>query len=86
MANDRRKLRLLVTKHCPFACVFCHNDGIENAGAALLSASDYRFLYRFASLNCGVSSVTLSGGEPLFRNDIVEIAKGIRKEGGSYKI
>ncbi len=63
-------LRLSVTDRCNYRCVYCSPS--ETPRADLTRAQIRRLLSAFAGL--GVRRVRLTGGEPLWRKDIVELA------------
>jgi cyclic pyranopterin phosphate synthase len=69
-------LRVSVTNKCNLRCIYCHPLGdiepIENA--EILSLEELRRLVGLF-VRCGVKKVRLTGGEPLLRNDIVELVK-----------
>jgi cyclic pyranopterin phosphate synthase len=61
-------------------CIYCHNegewrDGIEKGEA---SAELIISIARVASSYFGVRKVKFSGGEPLMRDDLVDIVQGLR--------
>ena len=63
-------LRISITDHCNYKCVYCRtgNDGAQYAD---LPFSDYLRMARvFASL--GIEKVRITGGEPLLRKGVVE--------------
>src|SRR6516165_1139511 len=63
-------LRIAITDHCNYKCVYCRtgNDGAQYAD---LPFSDYLRMARvFASL--GIEKVRITGGEPLLRKGVVE--------------
>jgi cyclic pyranopterin phosphate synthase len=68
-------LRLSVTDTCNFRCAYC--SPANWAGRAALLRADE--LVRLATVfaKAGVSRVRLTGGEPLVRDDLPEIARGI---------
>lgn len=70
-------LRILVTMQCNYKCIFCHNEGVFRASREELNPLDYSFVARVAS-KLGIKNFKLTGGEPLLRDDIVEIVKNIR--------
>ncbi len=71
-------LRLSVTDRCNFRCVYCSPS---EAGRRDLDRPDIIRLVRvFARL--GVSRLRLTGGEPLFRRDLVELAAEIARVPG----
>ncbi len=76
-------LRIAVNSACNLACFFCHGEGefkplkcyksIENKE---LSMEQILSVVEIAA-NYGVREVKITGGEPLLRNDIIEIVRGI---------
>lgn len=75
-----RELRFLVTQKCNYNCVFCHGEGLQSKKSDLLNPEDIRFLYSVGRDCFGVTTATLTGGEPLVRKDIVDIAHELKKE------
>ncbi|MHB1846265.1 MAG: GTP 3',8-cyclase MoaA [Deltaproteobacteria bacterium] len=71
-------LRLSVTDRCNFRCVYC--SPAETGRRDLTREELARLVRTFAAL--GVRRVRLTGGEPLFRPDIVEIAAEIARTPG----
>src|SRR6185312_1916164 len=72
-AQGRRMtyLRLSLTDRCNFRCVYC-SPATWGGKSHLLSASQLdRLVTIFASV--GIRRVRLTGGEPLFRKDIIEV-------------
>jgi cyclic pyranopterin phosphate synthase len=72
-------LRVSVTQNCNLACTYCLPDGKTRftPHENFLSAEEIvRLVLVFASM--GIERVRLTGGEPLLRRDILEIASGIR--------
>jgi GTP 3',8-cyclase len=68
-------LRISVTDHCNYKCVYCRtgNDGAQYAD---LPFSDYLRMARiFASL--GIKKVRLTGGEPLLRRGVVDFIRDL---------
>ncbi|MHB8418173.1 MAG: GTP 3',8-cyclase MoaA [Myxococcales bacterium] len=63
-------LRLSVTDRCNYRCVYCSPS--EGSRADLTRGELRRLLHAFAGL--GVRRVRLTGGEPLWRKDIVGLA------------
>lgn len=78
--SDPRELRFLVTQKCNYKCVFCHKEGLQNIQKDLLSAKDFAYIFKVGKGILGSKEVTLTGGEPLVRKDIIEIAKELKKE------
>jgi len=69
------KLRISVTDKCNLKCFYCHEEGLEKSQYEALP-EEFELLVRIFS-KFGINSVKLTGGEPLVRNDIVEIVHRI---------
>ncbi len=81
-ARDINYLRVSLTKRCNLNCTYC---GAECEKDEELSAEEIEKVVRaFASL--GITKVRLTGGEPLLRRDICEIAKRIKGIGEVKKL
>jgi len=75
-------LRVSVTKRCNLNCSYC---GAECEKDGELSKDEIlKLVSTFARL--GITKVRLTGGEPLVRSDICEIAEGIAKIPGIKKL
>lgn len=76
-------LRVSVTKRCNLNCSYCgacnERDNTE------LSAEQIEKIVR-AFANCGITKVRLTGGEPLVRKDICDIAERISRIDGINKL
>jgi len=72
-------LRLSVTDRCDFRCFYCIPKGFKEftEQERQLSPDEFTRLIRIFS-EMGVSKVRLTGGEPLVRRDIVELAQRIK--------
>ncbi len=67
--------RLAVTLRCNYRCFFCHSEGIES-GTKELTPSEWGLIATALRL-AGVESFKFTGGEPLVRDDIVDIVKEV---------
>ncbi|MCK5149796.1 radical SAM protein [Candidatus Pacearchaeota archaeon] len=76
-----RELRLIVTQGCNYDCTFCHKEGLQTKQKDNFDESDYGYLFSIGKKRLNLDTTTLSGGEPLFRKDIVEIAKKLSQKG-----
>lgn len=75
-------LRVSVTKRCNLNCTYC---GAECERTEELTEDEIlKLVSAFASL--GITKVRLTGGEPLVRSDICEIAEGIARMEGIKKL
>lgn len=72
-----RSMRLSVTQRCDLSCEHCHKEGQEYSTKEM-SPSEISRLVRIASTT-GVKKLKLTGGEPLLRDDIVDIVSGASK-------
>lgn len=66
-----RSLRLSVTQRCDLACEHCHHEGQKHSAKEMTSAEIERIVEVGSSL--GIRKVKITGGEPMMREDIVEI-------------
>lgn len=69
-------LRVSVSQRCNLKCPYCHREGEAASPLTEMSVGEIVRIVRVA-LSLGVSSVKLTGGEPLLRSDILEIVEGI---------
>ncbi len=72
-----KHLRISVTSKCNMNCIYCHNEGVFDAGDDMEIEDIIRICNSF--YNLGVKKVKITGGEPLIRHDIVEIVKEMPK-------
>jgi GTP 3',8-cyclase len=76
-------LRIAITDHCNYKCVYCRT-GNEGALYSDLPFDDYLRMARvFAGL--GIKKIRLTGGEPLLRKGVVEFVRQLaqlRSSGG----
>jgi cyclic pyranopterin phosphate synthase len=78
-------MRISVTLRCNHSCIFCHREGIFGARNRELSPSDWGFVAR-VSVKHDIRDYKITGGEPLIREDIVDIVHEIRSAGGKVSI
>jgi cyclic pyranopterin phosphate synthase len=72
-------LRISITNRCNVKCFYCHHDGIVPQDYEMTSKEIERIV-RVAK-EIGIEKIRLSGGEPLIREDIVEIVSKISSVG-----
>ncbi len=66
-------LRVSVTQRCDLACFFCHREGEHDPGKEMTPAEIGRIVEVASGL--GVTKIKVTGGEPLMREDIVEVIR-----------
>ena len=72
-------LRISVTQRCNLHCPYCHREGQEGEpgdSATEMTAQEIIRLSRVA-IGLGIARIKLTGGEPLLREDVLEIVGGI---------
>ena len=70
-------LRISITDHCNYKCVYCRT-GREGALYADLPMDDYlRMVRLFVEL--GIEKVRITGGEPLLRHGLVEFVRDLAR-------
>jgi cyclic pyranopterin phosphate synthase len=70
-------LRIAITDHCNYKCVYCRT-GNEGALYADLPFTDYLRMARiFAGL--GIKKIRITGGEPLLRRGVVDFVRQLSK-------
>lgn len=80
--RDINYLRVSVTKRCNLNCSYC---GTKNEISEELTPLQIEKIVR-AFAECGVNKVRLTGGEPLVRQDICDIAQRISSIDGIKKL
>lgn len=68
-------LRISITQRCNFDCFFCHQEG-ENDSGAEVTLEEIESLVSVAA-ELGIKRLKLTGGEPLLRDDVVEIVRRV---------
>ncbi len=72
-------LRISITNRCNIRCFYCHHDGILPQEYEMTPQEIERI--SIIARNIGIKKIRLSGGEPLIREDIVDIVKRISSLG-----
>ncbi len=70
-------LRISITDHCNYKCVYCRT-GNEGALYADLPFADYLHMARVL-VGMGIKKVRITGGEPLLRKGVVEFVREVAK-------
>ncbi|MEW6170377.1 MAG: GTP 3',8-cyclase MoaA [Candidatus Omnitrophota bacterium] len=70
-------LRISVTPECNSSCIYCKpKEKTISCSRDLLTAEELEYLVNIF-VSCGIDSVRLTGGEPLLRDDLIDITKKI---------
>ncbi len=72
-------LRISITNRCNINCFYCHHDGIIPQKYEMNSQEIERIC--LIAKNIGIKKIRLSGGEPLIREDIIDIVRRISEIG-----
>ena len=72
-------LRISITNRCNVKCFYCHHDGIVPQNYEMTSKEMQRIVK--VAKEIGIEKIRLSGGEPLIRDDIVDIVSKISSVG-----
>lgn len=73
--NAVPELRFLVTQRCNYKCVFCHGEGLQTPKFDMMTPDDICTMYVVGNKHFGITTATLTGGEPLVRSDATVIAQ-----------
>lgn len=68
-------LRISVNSGCNLNCIYCHREG-EKCPEKPLELDDIRAILEITR-ELGIKTVKFTGGEPLLRDDIIEIIKSV---------
>lgn len=75
-------LRISVTNRCNYACIYCHREGSWNDFKLNIRREltpEELHVIAMASTELGIRKFKLTGGEPLIREDIVEVVSAINE-------
>jgi cyclic pyranopterin phosphate synthase len=72
-------LRISITNRCNVKCFYCHHDGIVPQNYEM-SSNEMQRIVKVAK-EIGIEKIRLSGGEPLIRDDIIDIVTKISSVG-----
>jgi len=70
-----RNLRISITDNCNLNCFFCHREW-NPLPSGSMTLNEVRKIVEVAS-SIGVETVKITGGEPLVREDVVNIVKAV---------
>lgn len=70
-------VRISITDSCNLRCIYCMPNGYKPCDKRIITREEIKVLVE-ALASLGIKRVRLTGGEPLIRNDIVDIISDIR--------
>jgi cyclic pyranopterin phosphate synthase len=76
----RRKIdyaRISMTEKCNLRCIYCMPHGYVPSNKKIISRNEIRHIVQALS-SLGIKRIKLTGGEPLLREDIIEIVSDIK--------
>jgi len=73
-------IRISLTQKCNFNCFFCHREGEVNPYRREMNVDEISRIARIA-YSLGMRKIKLTGGEPLLRDDIIEVVSSINSIG-----
>ncbi len=79
-----KSARISITNKCNMNCIYCHREGLDKEEIEMTPEEIERIVRVLARF--GISKIKITGGEPLVREDIVEIVRRIRSIEGIEEI
>lgn len=73
--------RISITDSCNLRCIYCMPEGYKPCNKKIITREEIRALV-VALSSLGIKRIRLTGGEPLVRQDIVEIVRDIKGVSG----
>ena len=71
--REIRGIRISITQKCNLRCFYCHNEGQKKSDEEMSPCEIERIVN--ACKKFGIRKLKITGGEPLLRNDVVEIVE-----------
>jgi len=65
-------LRISITERCNLKCIYCHKEGYESKKIDELSPNEIKTICN-AFKELGIRKLKITGGEPLIRDDLIDI-------------
>ena len=77
---------ILFTKGCNFSCPFCHNAALVRAGGEEESITSDEVISFLKKRQGVLEGVSISGGEPLLHDELIDLIKEVKKIGKFLKL
>ncbi|MFO8018295.1 MAG: GTP 3',8-cyclase MoaA [Promethearchaeia archaeon] len=78
--REIKHIRLSVTAECTYNCIYCDSEGFSPK-KKLLTVNEITKLCRMLAEILNVTRIKLTGGEPLYRDEIIQIIQNINDLG-----
>lgn len=78
-------LRIAVTQRCNLHCIYCHKEGEDHPLDIEMTPNEIAQIITLAA-GFGVEKIKITGGEPLIRNDIIEIVEETKQIAGIKEV
>jgi cyclic pyranopterin phosphate synthase len=69
-------MRISITQRCNSDCIYCHREGITDRSKVEMAPEEIERIVRLCA-EFGVRKVKITGGEPLLRDDVVQVVESI---------
>lgn len=81
--RDINYLRLSITDSCNYRCIYCmDSDRIEKCEHNRILSIDELINIGRVAVSCGISKIRITGGEPLIRDGIMDLCRGLKSING----
>lgn len=81
-----KSLRIIVTQDCIYNCSMCHKEGLKDKKDNLLTNNDLLFIYETMNKEFGIKKVSITGGEPLLREDLEDLLIRLKEKNAKISI
>lgn len=75
--REIRGMRISITQKCNLRCLYCHNEGQKKSDGEMSSNEIERIVG--IGKRIGIRKLKITGGEPLLRDDVVEIVEKVSR-------
>lgn len=80
---ESKSAALVFLSGCPWRCPFCHNSSLLELSEGLPKENLFEYLQKKKRW---IDGVVITGGEPLFSDDILQLLRDIKNEGFRVKV
>ncbi|MDD1766945.1 MAG: GTP 3',8-cyclase MoaA [Methanomassiliicoccales archaeon] len=82
--REMTNLRISITQRCNLRCLYCHREGEASPGEEMTPEEISRLVAIGSSM--GMKKLKITGGEPLVRDDILEVIRLSAKYAGEVSL